>query len=773
MVVTVREETRFSLSLLGVAAVALAVETLTMRIFSFIFEYHFVSLIISLALLGYGAAGSLYPFLPRWFKEHIPYFLALSLLLFAAGLVFLPLDIYQFWVNRYNWFYFATLLFLAFLPFFAHGSYQLYAFELYPSHFPRFYAANLVGSSLGIGISYLILLFLGELKALLFLALLSLVSATRVKKVPLFLLMIIGITFFFSPLEIYLSPYAPARAIREVEENQLIEVYHSPAELLEVFYTPYSRLALGLSSNFPDLPPPSWTLVYDKHQSQLFPVYPDFSLLTHTLYYLPVDVLSPREILIVEGRKGLEGYLASFLELEKLDWVISSPLFASFLKDYPLFYSEPQVIFPRKFLAQGRKYDLIFLEVPVAQAAVFPGSFSFQEDFLFTKEGIQSVFSSLSREGVAVFSLFLQNPPAVLPKLVNLVKESWEEGGRVEKHLMIIKNLDCALLMIKKSPWEEKELKKMKEKVKKECFDFIYYPDIKEEEAEIVFNTQKRYYRVVEGILQGEDIESTFDLRPPRDNRPYFSNFFRLRQLREAWVNLGKRWLPFGGSGFWLVVLILVLVIALAFFLILFPQKGEKGNIPSAVKILKGGGMLTGVGFMMMEISLFIKLEMIVGLPFYTFSLLLLVLLVFSGLGSWRMRRGLDFREVKKLAWLHPLVLFAYSGFLLLLEEKLLHLPIWGSLLVTFLPLAGVAYLCGLPFPLLSNLCSTFHPRFFGQVFAWNGFLSVISSLVVHLFSVFWGLEIPLFLVVFIYLTFWLLMIFYYRIFALNCDMIS
>ena len=131
---------------------------------------------------------------------------------------------------------------------------------------------------------------------------------------------------------------------------------------MEVFYTPYSRLALGLSSNFPDLPPPSWTLVYDKHQSQLFPVYPDFSLLTHTLYYLPVDVLSPREILIVEGRKGLEGYLASFLELEKLDWVISSPLFASFLKDYPLFYSEPQVIFPRKFLAQGRKYDLIFLK---------------------------------------------------------------------------------------------------------------------------------------------------------------------------------------------------------------------------------------------------------------------------------------------------------------------------------------------------------------------------------------------------------------------------
>ena len=63
------------LSLLGVAAVALAVETLTMRIFSFIFEYHFVSLIISLALLGYGAAGSLYPFLPGGSKSTSPIFL--------------------------------------------------------------------------------------------------------------------------------------------------------------------------------------------------------------------------------------------------------------------------------------------------------------------------------------------------------------------------------------------------------------------------------------------------------------------------------------------------------------------------------------------------------------------------------------------------------------------------------------------------------------------------------------------------------------------------
>ncbi len=90
----------------------------------------------------------------------------------------------------------------------------------------------------------------------------------------------------------------------------------------------------------------------------------------------------------MEGRSGLEGYLTSFLKLEKLDWITSSTLFASFLKDNFFPYSEPRIISPRKFLAQGGKYDLIFLEVPIPQATVFPGSFSLQEDLLFTEEGL-------------------------------------------------------------------------------------------------------------------------------------------------------------------------------------------------------------------------------------------------------------------------------------------------------------------------------------------------------------------------------------------------
>ena len=77
----------------------------------------------------------------------------------------------------------------------------------------------------------------------------------------------------------------------------------------------------------------------------------------------------------------------------------------------------------------------------------------------------------ISRRSGSIFS-FPANPPAVLPKLINLIKEAWEERDGLGRHL-IVKNLDFALLMVKITV--EKELGGMKERVAKERFDFIYY----------------------------------------------------------------------------------------------------------------------------------------------------------------------------------------------------------------------------------------------------------------------------------------------------------
>ena len=210
----------------------------------------------------------------------------------------------------------------------------------------------------------------------------------------------------------------------------------------------------------------------------------------------------------------------------------------------------------------------------------------------------------------------------------------------------------------------------MKERVAKERFDFIYYPGIREEEAETVFQTQKRYYQIVENVLSAKEIESVFDLRPPRDNRPYFSNFFPpgaatggLDKSGEKVASFWRKWFLVGSANF-------SSGSNPGFLFNSFSYLARREGRSSPVRILKIGGVLTGAGFMLMEISLFIKLEMIVGLPFYTFSLLLLILLICSGLGSWRMRRGLSFREVKILTWLHPLALSVYFGFLLLFKGE-------------------------------------------------------------------------------------------------------
>jgi hypothetical protein len=118
---------------------------------------------------------------------------------------------------------------------------------------------------------------------------------------------------------------------------------------------------------------------------------------------------------------------------------------------------------------------MVVLRIPVGRATVFPGSFSLEEDFLLTVEGIKSLFQVLDTQGIVVFSFFLQNPPSVLPKLVLLLREVLGEE-ELRKRLLVVKSLDFALLLVKKIPWTQNDLESVFSLVRKYAFDFVYGP---------------------------------------------------------------------------------------------------------------------------------------------------------------------------------------------------------------------------------------------------------------------------------------------------------
>ncbi len=77
----------FSIAL--ISAAALAYEILLMRLFSIIQWHHFAYMMISLALLGYGASGTFLALTRRWQEDH---FLAVWLRLGWRQALCLPMD---------------------------------------------------------------------------------------------------------------------------------------------------------------------------------------------------------------------------------------------------------------------------------------------------------------------------------------------------------------------------------------------------------------------------------------------------------------------------------------------------------------------------------------------------------------------------------------------------------------------------------------------------------------------------------------------------------
>jgi len=223
-----------------------------------------------------------------------------------------------------------------------------------------------------------------------------------------------------------------------------------------------------------------------------------------------------------------------------------------------------------------------------------------------------------------------------------------------------------------------------------------------------------------------------FDIRPATDDRPFFFHFFKWRQTPEILASLGRTWQPFGGSGFFVLVALLVLVALAAVVFILGPlllrsglrraQGSVRPSLP-AWRVLLYFACL-GLAFLFIEVSLSQRFILVLGQPVTALAVILLALLLFSGLGALTVRRW-------SLAWglgtlvaviaLYPLLLPPFSALAL-------RLPEGGRLLLTVLALAPLGYLMGLPFAAGLHVAERHNAVLVPWAWAINGSFSVISA---------------------------------------------
>ena len=771
-----------TLGLVLLSAATLAFEVNLTRIFSVSQFYHFAFMTVSLALLGFGASGTLLSLVPKLARRptRTSALLSWGFALTAVGsyglTLLLPFDSFRVALDPEQWGVLALHYLALATPFLCSGTVVGLLLAARPEAIGRTYAANLVGSAAGcllavtapslMGAEGVVLLSasLAGLAALSFKTPRPSEPETRNLK-PLFLQALLTLALFalaFHPpalLEIHLSPYKGlSYALRYPDARLLFRGWNGFSRV-DVVEAQAIRSLQGQGFACSGQPPPQRGLFVDGD---------DLSPITHVespadlrpltgclLTALPYRLRPGAHVLVIEPRGGFDLLVALAEGAERVTAVESNPLVVRAVRDQGdwagRIYDHPRVERfeeeGRAFLARsGLLYDVILLSLTSTYHPVTSGAYSLAEDYRYTVEGFTAALRRLRDGGLLTVVRWLQVPPSESLRAFGLAVEAVERtGGDPARSLVALRSYNQMLILARRGPFTPEELEQVRAFAAAGSFDLVYAPDLRPEEVNR-FNVlpSPDYYRAFTGLLEVEDRTGwlaayPYDVAPPTDDRPFFGHFFRWGQVGEVMAMAGHVWQPFGGAGYLVLLGLLMVAVTAAGGLILLPLAGRS----PARAILWGSNPLPalapfgflGLAYLFVEIPLLQRFILFLGHPAYAMATVLGTLLLFSGLGSWLSGRV---RSGPAMAVLLGVVLLYRAG-LALLSGPLLGLPLWGRLAVTMGGLAPLGTLMGMPFPHSLTVLQKRAPDLVAWAWGVNGAFSVVASILAALMALSWG----------------------------------
>ena len=767
------------LSLFLLSAATLIFEINLTRLFSVTQFYHFAFLIVSLALLGFGASGTALTLFSNWGgREHAArrvskLALATAVSILGAYLLTnrLPLDSFSIaWDRRQVWVLTLHLLALA-SPFFFSGMAVGLLLNAYAPMAGQVYAVNLAGSALGCLVALVAPARVGGegtvVLSCALSALASLVCAASRHRSQLLLsglasaLLVFGLLDLglrvtgqstSALLDLRLSPYKGLSYALQYPGAKVIYRRWNAFARVDVVRSPGIRSLPGLSYRFTQLPPPQDGLLVDG--DDLSPVMLPGSG-SAAADYMPGAIafrLRPQaEALILEPRGGWDVLIALEMGARRVTAMEVNPLIVEAAG--PIYTDQRVRVVvesDRSYLRRSRaSYDVVVLSLANAYHPVRSGAYSLAEDYRYTVEAFQDAVARLNPDGLLVVTRWLQLPPSEELRAFALAVTTLERAGRnPANHVIAFRGYNTGTLLVKASPFIPGEVDTVR------AFDLIYAPGLRPDEVnQYNILPEDVYYQAFSALLNTRPDEREtwyttypFEVTPPTDDRPFFGHFFKWSQAPQVLAELGKTWQPFGGAGYFVVVALLVLALAMAGVLILSPvvvararmglRNPPKGSKPSggALAAIVYFGLI-GLAFLLVEIPLIQRFILFLGHPAYALTAVLFTLLLFSGLGSLQATRvplrlalAMLAALVLSLPWLLP-NLFALT----------LGLPLGWRLGVTAATLAPIGFLMGIPFPRGIHGLEREAPGLIPWVWSVNGAASVVASALAALLALSFG----------------------------------
>ncbi|MFH1646924.1 MAG: hypothetical protein ABID71_04430 [Chloroflexota bacterium] len=734
----------------------LALEIAFTRLVSVVLSYHYLFLVVSLAMLGLGL-GAVFV---RFSNTPSPDAdgggsrrLAIFAGLFSLSVIFTGMAA-TFFTG------FLLLAFLLFIPFFFAGMFLATVFRTYPSFSGKIYGADLIGAASGSVIVILGLNAIGGPNTVLVigivLASVSLLFATGIRRNRVRVTWLPAFSVIAAVFLLWTNLANPQLERLAVSTDPTKEIHHAlntpglGGEVIDTRWSAFGRTDLVAFRNDPSqmaiyIDATAGTPMY-RFNGDLDNPPPKVQELKTFPGYLPLQSLKDGEkdnALIIGPGGGRDILLTLMGGVRRITAVEVNRDFVNVVKDYAAYNGGIYTDFDnvsvyvdegRSFLRRHReKYDIIMLSMPVTRTSRSLEGYALTENFLFTTDSIKDYLEHLTDEGrlivvahdiTEIFRLFSVSVTA----LGQLGIDSQAAVGR----MYTLGADEYPVFVMKKSPLEPEEIVALHGLIDQPGYNMktSYLPGIGESaspgaEADVGFDENSMLNPIFTAIGNGtvsfndlllEHGEHHLDISPVTDDSPFFYNLVKGLPGNVPlvlWVSAG--------------ILFLTMLASLRRKKRPAPPAGNSGMIIPAIFF-----SFLGIGFMLAEVSLFQRFTLFLGNPVLSMAVSLASLLVGAGLGSLYSGRFSPERLTRVISIVSltiTLALVVYAFSLPPLFRLLLGLELPIRLAVSALLLALLGFFMGFPFPMGLRLLKEIN-RVDYIPWAWgiNGLASVFGA---------------------------------------------
>jgi hypothetical protein len=426
----------------------------------------------------------------------------------------------------------------------------------------------------------------------------------------------------------------------------------------------------------------------------------------------------------------------------------------------------------RSFMARtSQQFKLVWYPAPDSYAATngaLSSAYVLTESYLYTVNGLVSDLQHLTPKGifVAQFGEVDDIYDLRTTRFVATARQALSELGvpNAQDHIMVAETqtnflgpVPLSTIIVSKSPFTPSEVANFEGSMKTVPHTTtLWAPGVTPAKSPV-----STYMQVPNAGLDHFYATFPFNITPTTDNDPFFWHFARYGTVLAHYnhqLNGANREQSIGERVL-LLLLGLSVVIAAIFLLLPFAaiRKTWRGLPRKGVSALFFAGL--GFGFIFFEITLLQMLNLFLGYPTFSLTVVLMSLLVFTGLGALLSERVRpEFHR-----WAVPILFVVLVGLCVFylagltpVTNALLNLPLTPRILIAFAVLAPLGLCLGMfmPFGLAKVAAISSAPR---EYVAWgwavNGFASVVGSALATILAMIYGFDVVLFLGLMAYLV--------------------